>query len=170
MRITLFKYGGLAGVILSALILIPFFLVGKDIDYDAGEVFGYSAMVIAMGVGIYFGTQQMRDKHLEGKISFWRAAGTGVLITLIASLIFGIFNYFLYEVADPSFIENFQEGYRQSMIKKGASEAEIQAALGAWENMPDYMRSSFFQAFVMFATVFPIGIVLSFICSAVLRK
>jgi len=164
------KYGLIAGATLGALTLIPFYWVGDQMSYATGEIYGYTAMVVTMMAGVYFGTKFMRENELEGKITFWQAAGFGTGISFVAAIVFGIFSYLLYEVIDPGFMDRFMDNYEQQIRNSGSSEADIEATIAEVRNMPIYMKSSLFQAFVMFATVFPIGMITSVVSGLILKK
>ena len=170
MKRALIKYGIIAGATLGLLTLIPFYTVGDIMSYASGEIFGYTAMVVTMMAGVYFGTKFLKQEELEGKISFWRAAGFGVGISFVAAIVFGVFSYLLYEVIDPDFMDRFMNNYEQQIKNSSLSEKEIKNAIAELRNAPIYMKSSFFQAFVMFATVFPIGMVTSIISALLLKK
>jgi len=170
MKRTLIKYGIIAGTTLGLLTLIPFYTVGDKMSYASGEIFGYTAMVVTMMAGVYFGTKYLKHQELEGKISFWKATGFGVGISFVAAIVFGVFSYLLYEVIDPDFMDRFMNSYEQQIKNSNLSDMEIEASIEKLRNAPIYMKSSFFQAFVMFATVFPIGMVTSVVSGLLLKK
>src|SRR5262245_31607850 len=81
MRKIVLTYGLIAGAILSVLMVatLPFL---ERIGFDRGAIIGYTTMVMA-SLMIYFGVRSYRDNVLGGRISFWRAFGTGMLITAV---------------------------------------------------------------------------------------
>ena len=83
-------YGLLAGTIVGSMFFITMPLYEKGIlTMENGELVGYSTMIVALSL-IFFGVKSYRDNHLDGAITFGNALKVGLLITLIASLIYAI--------------------------------------------------------------------------------
>ena len=83
-------YGLLAGTIVGSMFFITMPLYEKGIlTMENGELVGYSTMIVALSL-IFFGVKSYRDNQLEGSISFGKALQVGLLITLIASLMYAI--------------------------------------------------------------------------------
>ncbi len=101
-----FIFGLIASVILSILMFSTFPLLKSGvISYENGALVGYTGMVIAM-VTIFFGIKSYRDNHLNGTISFGKAAGVGLLITLIAAVGYSISWEFYFNLFAPDFMRS----------------------------------------------------------------
>src|SRR5262249_28044065 len=89
MRKVILTFGLLAGAIVSV-----FMIIGIALWEKAGKVFenalvGYATMVIALAM-VFFGIKSYRDNYQSGAIRFWKGFQVGILITLIASLMYAI--------------------------------------------------------------------------------
>ena len=90
MRKIVLTYGLIAGAIVSVMILGSIPLWNRGIlNFDNGEIVGYTTMVIALSM-IFFGIKSCRDYHFKGSINFWQGVKIGLLITLIASIMYAI--------------------------------------------------------------------------------
>ena len=81
-------YGFIAGLIVGGLMLLnmPLWESGV-INFDNGELIGYTTMVIALSM-VFFGIKSFRDNYNGGAVTFWNAFRVGILITLIASVMY----------------------------------------------------------------------------------
>src|SRR5688572_28135034 len=83
-------YGLIAGTISGGLMMItmPMFKSGT-LDMNNGELIGYTGMVIALSL-IFFGIKSFRDNQVDGTITFWKGCQIGLLIALIASVMYAL--------------------------------------------------------------------------------
>src|SRR5690606_32323500 len=88
MKKIVLTYGLIAGVIVSSMLVItqPLFRNGT-LNIDNGVYVGFGSMIIAMSL-IFFAIKSYRDQHLQGVITFGKAFKVGILIALIASLMY----------------------------------------------------------------------------------
>src|SRR6056297_368993 len=89
-------YGLITGLVLIIYTLI---LYMTNNLLDQNFILGILNYVILIA-GIIYGTKSYRDQYLNGYISYGKSLGTGVLISVFAGVIMGIFTYLLYEVID----------------------------------------------------------------------
>src|ERR1043165_1895835 len=88
MKKIVLTYGLISGSIVAALILLAMPLWNAGVlNHDNGAIVGYTTMVIALSV-IFFAVKSYRDNYNNGSISFWKALQIGVLITLIAGVMY----------------------------------------------------------------------------------
>ncbi|HRG10011.1 MAG TPA: DUF4199 domain-containing protein, partial [Cyclobacteriaceae bacterium] len=59
------------------------------LNFDNGHLVGYTTMVIALSM-IFFGIKSFRDNHAAGNITFGKGVLIGVLITLIAGVMYAL--------------------------------------------------------------------------------
>src|SRR5688500_10020958 len=86
MKKTVLTFGLLSGLI-SALLMFVNVLFIDRIGFDTGVIVGYTAIVMALLL-VFFGVRSYRDNQLGGTITFGRAFGVGLLITLISCVIY----------------------------------------------------------------------------------
>lgn len=147
---------GFAGVVYS---LILYFT-----DMITNQGLGYVGYVILL-VGIYLGTKAYRDQSLDGYISYGKALGTGVMISLFTAIISVVFMILLYTVIDTELIDKVMSLANEKNMERGLSEEQSQQAME--------MGKKFFVPFAavagLFAGVF-VGFIISLITSAILKK
>ena len=148
------KYGLISGLFMVAIFSISFALGAMDLtDEDKlrqGEIVGYLGMILSM-IAVFLGIREVKRRRM-GKLSFGTGVKNGTLIAVVAALIFGLYTIGLYEFMID--IEEFFETYYQE----------------DYADLPAYYKSSVFQGFVMFATVFVIGFVVSLLSSLILKN
>ena len=162
----------MAGIILAVVFFIPFVIFKGEALYNfflVGEIIGYSTMLLSM-LFVFFGIRSYRDTELSGSITFGQAILTGILISFIASIIFGIFTIVLYEVVAPDLGNEMLEFYRRSIIESGKSKEIIDGQLAELNAQAGLFNSSLFNGFLMFTTVFLIGFVIALISSFILKR
>ncbi|MBN8570352.1 MAG: DUF4199 domain-containing protein [Ignavibacteria bacterium] len=166
------KYGSIAGIIMAVIFFIPFVLFkGQDLYnfFLVGEIIGYSTMILSL-LFVFFGIRSYRDVELGGVITFGKAFITGLFITLIASIIFGIFTILLYTVISPNLGNEMIEFYKRSIVESGQAKDIIDAQISEMESNRGLYNNAAFNGFLMFATVFLIGAVVALISSFILKR
>ena len=90
MKNTVLKYGFYSAIAITALFLIGWF-IGKEFDlgYSSQEVVGYASILVSLSF-VFFGIKHFRDQENDGQVSFGKALLIGLLISLFASIAFGI--------------------------------------------------------------------------------
>jgi len=164
--------GLIAGGILVGLFLLSHLLFMKDFKpemWEVGEIVGYSSMIIAL-TAIFFGIKNYRDKVLAGKISFGKAFLLGLGISAVASVIFGIYVYLLYTVISPDLTDKMIECYRERIKTSGETQQVITQELEKFQMEEPMWRNPFLQSFAMIVTVLVIGILISLVSAAILRR
>ena len=165
MNKTIFKFS-LYSFFGAAILFLIGLLIGRELSYSANEVIGYSSMVVSL-VFVYFGVKNYRDKESNGAISFGKALGIGMLITLFAALGFAIIDFIYTTYIDPEFVGQFID-HQIEVAEKALSGQELidkKAEIEGYRNW-----SSTDMALLMFATVILIGFIISLISSLVLNK
>ncbi len=171
MRIAL-TYGGIAGAVLVTLFLVSFYGLqgGEEIDYDLGELIGYSSMVLSL-LAVFFGIRRQRDDEVSGKLSLWQGFKTGAGISAVAGAIFGAFTSLLYGWIDPGLIDKLMVAYEAKLVEDGLSVDQVAVQMAEW----DAMQGGFFgttlgQGVLMFGTEFAMGLMAALISAAILRR
>lgn len=162
--------GLIAGTILAIMIvaMVPAFKSGS-VDVERGELLGYTTMVVAF-LAVFVGVRAYRERNGGGTITFKRAFKVGILITLIASAIHVV----TWQIVYFNFIPDFGELYAQHMIEKmraqGATAAAIEAEMVKMKQFAELYKNPLFNAGITFLEVFPVGLIVTLISAAILRR
>lgn len=171
MKRVVLKYGAISGGLMSAVILAPFFFQDPGAmleEMRLGEIVGYTTMIVAMGL-VFFALREHRDRNLGGVMPFRTGLLVGLAVTLVAAVLYGLATTAGYMWIGPERTHEFMLAYIEYSMGPGASADALAAAVAEYESQRDLWLNPWFQGFVMFATVVPIGLVVSLISAAVLR-
>ncbi|GAA4275270.1 DUF4199 domain-containing protein [Aquimarina gracilis] len=167
MKNTVIRYGVLSAIAICALNLAGWFL-GKNLDYSTQEVIGYTGIVVAL-VFVFFGIKHYRDKENNGSVTFGKALLIGVLISLIASLAFGILDVIYIKYIDPNFVTEYYAHHVEQM-RSSLSEAEFKVEFEKLEAQKEMFSNTFMNFFLMFTTVLIIGFIISLLSALILQR
>jgi uncharacterized protein DUF4199 len=161
-------YGTLSGlVVISAMLLGIIF--GDTLGILANQWVGYLIMLIAFTL-IFMGIKRYRDVELGGVIGFSRAFLLGLCISVVAGLAYVIvWEGYLASSGDAfinGYIASSIEAYRES----GLSGAALDREIATLEELRESYGNPLFRIPMTFLEIFPIGLVVSLISAAVLRK
>lgn len=163
-------FGLISGVVLAAMtaVMIPLCMSGA-ISWDKSEIIGYTSMVLAFLL-VFFGIRSYRENIAGGAITFGKAFQVGILITLITCAVYVV----SWEIVYFSFIPDFDELYTAHLIEKMRAEGATPAAIEAKEEEMARFRklyaNPFFNAGITFMEVFPVGLVVTLVSAAILRR
>lgn len=168
MKKTVLTFGLISGVI-SSLMMIATVPFEHRIGFDHGLVVGYTAIVLSFLL-VYFGIRSHRDNLGNGQISFAKAFAVGICITLISC----IFYVVTWEVLYFHFLPGFMDRYGDYMVEKakaaGASPAAIQAQIEKAKKYKEMYDNPFINAAMTFIEPFPVGLLITLISAATLRR
>src|SRR5688500_3501606 len=102
---TVLKFGLLSGVVIVVLFVLSYRFM-KDTSFAVQEVLGYLSMFIAL-LFVFFGIKSFRDNENNRVITFGKAFGLGLLITLVPSFLFGLFDALYVTFIYPEFYDNY---------------------------------------------------------------
>jgi hypothetical protein len=165
MKRTVIKFGLISGILSSAMMLatLPFL---HKLGGEKGLVLGYTAIVLSFLL-VYFGIRSYRDNTGGGLISFPKAFGIGISITLISC----VFYVLTWEIVYFNFMHDLMDTYSTQAVEKmkasGASAAAIQAQV---QQMKRYKKEPLYNAAFTFIEPFPVGLVITLISAGMLRK
>ncbi len=116
------KFGLLVG---AALILAGtiFFLRGYSINYSPTLIMVERLLVL---VGILFGVRKYRDEIFQGKITYGKAFKMGLVISINAAILYGIFAYILCRFIDPNILQETINASELILKNMNYSEANIE--------------------------------------------
>jgi hypothetical protein len=160
MKITLnIKLGIAAGFVNC----IAWYLIAKSLGYYSFtiEQYRYFATLILLLFGvtasIYF-----ERKNKNGFIEFKEAVKSGIIFSLVLCLILAIFNFIYYKYLIPDAVDYFVSEVKKNMVLAKAKEEDITKNLETVK--------SYFGSFRIFMSTLILGIILSLIAGAILRK
>jgi hypothetical protein len=145
-------------------------MLGDSLSLNTRMIFGYATMILAFSL-IFVGIKNYRDTYNSGQITFGKALGIGLWITLIASTVYVViwmidFSYFI-----PDFGDKYQAQVLAEMKANGVSATEIKkqgAEMAA--TMGKYKTSPIFRAMFTYLEIAPVGILMSLIAALILKK
>jgi uncharacterized protein DUF4199 len=168
MKKTVITFGLISGAIMAAMMLAMLPLVDR-IGFDKGEVIGYTTMVVAF-LMVFFGIRSYRENVGGGKITFGKAFAVGILITVIACVCYVV----VWEIIYFHLMPDFADKYVQHMIDKvrasGASQQVIDAQIQQMKSFKSMYDNPLINAAITFVEPFPIGLIITLISSAILRR
>jgi hypothetical protein len=168
MKKTVLTFGLISGAISSGLMLatVPFM---DRIGFDRGVIFGYTAILLSFLL-VFFGIRSYRENVGGGQISFARAFSVGILITLISCICYVV----TWEIVYFNFLPDFLDKYTNYSVEKarasGASADEIARLVAEMNNFKTQYSNPLINAAFTFIEPFPIGVLVTLISAAILRK
>ena len=167
MKNTILRYGIYSAITICLLALAGWFL-GKNLDYSIQEVIGYTSMVVSL-LFVYFGIKHFRDKENGGVVSFGKALLIGVLISLIASLAFGILDVIYIKYINPDFMSEYY-AHMVDQMRNSLPKEEFEIKFEELETQKELFSNTFMSFFLMSLTVFMIGFIISLISALILQR
>ncbi len=168
MKKTVLTFGLLSGAIMAAMMFATLPFLDK-LGFDKGYIVGYTTMILAFML-VFFGIRSYRENVGDGHITFGRAFAVGILITVIASVCYVI----AWEILYFNFIPDFVDKYASYTIEKakasGASQQAIDAQVLQMKNFKEMYANPFLNAAMTFVEPFPVGLLVTLISAAILRK
>ena len=161
-------FGLLAGAVLAVMMVVQVGFI-DEIGFDRGEIIGYTTMVVAF-LMVFFGIRSYRDTLYGGTISFGKAVGVGLLITLVASLCYVITWEVIFYWFAPDFIEKYSAYMVEKAREAGATEQELAAKAAEWARYREMYKNPLINAGMTLIEVFPVGLVVTLISAAILRR
>lgn len=168
MKKTVLTFGLISGVIASVLMIATIQFIER-IGFDRGMIVGYTAIVLSFLL-VFFGIRSYRENVGGGYISFGRAFSVGILITLISCAFYVVTWEIAYFNFLPDFFEKYSNYILESARASGASAEEIAAQREQMQRMAVLYQNPFFNALFTFMEPFPVGLLVTLISAAVLRK
>ena len=141
----------------------------ERIGFDRMLVVGYTSIVISM-LFVYFGIRSYRDNVLGGTISFGRGFQAGLLITLISCACYVAAWLVIYYAFMPDFGDKYAAYLVENLRARGGSQAEVDAVIQQAETFKEIFRNPFLNAAVTFTEPFPVGLLVTVISAAVLKR
>ena len=168
MKKTILTFGLISGAV-SSLMMMGTMLIADRIGLDRGAVVGYTAIVLSFLL-VYFGIRSYRDNVGNGQITFTKAFAVGISITLISCVFYVVTWEVLYYNYLPGFWDNYGAHAVEKLKASGAGDAAILAQLQQVKKYKELYDNPLLNAAMTFIEPFPVGLVITLISAAVLRK
>ena len=170
MNKTIWICGVLAGVISVSWGIVSDGFIGDHLSLNARMLFGYATMILAFSL-IFVAIKNYRDTNNKGQITFGKALGIGLFITLIASTVYVLVWMIDYKYFVPDFGEKYTAQVIAEMKANGASAAAIQKETTEMTaTMTRYKTSPLYRILFTYLEIVPVGVVVSLIAALILRK
>jgi hypothetical protein len=164
MKKTVLAFGLISGAIMAAMMFGTLPFTNSAWLQANSMLVGYTTMVLSFML-VFFGIRSYRENVSGGNISFGRAFAVGILIALISSVSYVVAWEIMY-FGIPSFGERFMTMCVAHAKNSGASPEVIQMQL----NQLKYLDNPFINAAMTFVEPFPVGLILTLVSAAILRK
>ena len=168
MKKIVLTFGLISGLIISVLMGGSLLLADK-IGSGHSMLLGYTIMVASFLL-VYFGIRSYRDNNLAGQISFGRAFACGILITFITTIFYVGMWEFLYFNFMPHFMDSYFAAQIHKVQSSGLDPATTAAQVAAIQRSQQLYQNPFVNMAYTFIEPFPVGLVITLISAAVLRK
>ncbi|QKJ30481.1 DUF4199 domain-containing protein [Mucilaginibacter mali] len=171
MKTTIIRYG-LYGAALQIVFFIIYWLILRvqitPENYNTQEITGYLEILASLCF-VYFGIRYYRDQVNGHIITFGKALGIGLLISLIPAIAFGLLDQLYTKMVDPHFLEKWTN-IQVEQLRKSTPPAEFPAKVKALKAEIETYSNPFIGWLVMFLTVFFIGVIVSAVSALILKR
>jgi len=168
MKKTVLTFGLIGGAIMAAMMFATLPFVDK-IGFDKGEIVGYTTMILAFML-VFFGIRSYRENVSGGQITFGRGFAVGILITLVVCICYVVAWEIIYFKLMPDFADKYASYAVEKVRASGASQQVIDAKLQEMKSFKAMYDNPFINAAITFVEPFPVGLIVTLISAAILRK
>ena len=168
MKKTVLTFGLISGALISLMMVatVPF---AHKMGFGKALVVGYTTMVLSFLL-VYFGVRSYRDNVGNGHITFGKAFAVGICITLISCAFYVATWEVLYFNFMPDFMDEYNTHVIENMKASGASATAVEAKQDELKKFKEMYANPFFNAAMTFIEPFPVGLVITLLSAAILRK
>lgn len=168
MKKTILKFGLISGLFTSLMMAVTLPLESR-IGNTHSLYLGYTLIVLSFLLA-FFGIRSYRDNECGGQITFVRAFAVGISITLITCAFYVV----TWEIIYFQFMPDYMDKYAAHEVEKaraaGAGAAAIQAQLEQARQFKEKYNNVFYNAALTFLEPFPVGLIMTLLSAAILRK
>ncbi len=168
MKKTVVTFGLISGV-LSSLMMFATMPFHDRMSFNFGLVLGYTTIVLSFML-VFFGIRSYRDNLAGGSITFAKAFGVGILITLVSCVMYVGSWELIYFKLMPDFAEKFSKAAIEQVITSGGSKEMIDAKVQEMKDLTALLNNPLKNAAMSFLEPFPVGLIITLISATILRK
>jgi hypothetical protein len=132
-------------------------------------VIGYTAMVISF-LFVFFGVRAYREQSGSGTFTFGRGFKAGLLITLISCACYVVTWEIIYFKLWPGFADKYSAYAIEKARASGATQQAIDETARQMQMFKEMYDKPLINAAFTFVEPFPIGLLVTVISAAVLRR
>jgi hypothetical protein len=168
MRRTILIFGVISGVV-SSVLMVATTMVADRIGIDKGAIVGYTGIVLSFLL-VFFGIRSYRDNVEHGQITFSKAFGIGMGITVISCVFYVVTWEVIYYNFLPHFWDNYGKDVAAKLQASGASAATVQTQMEQVKKYKELYANPLINAAMTFIEPFPVGLVITLVSAGVLRR
>lgn len=161
-------YGTLSGLVVICSMLLGI-IFGDTLGILTNQWVGYLIMLVAFTL-IFMGIKRYRDVELGGVIGFGRAFLLGLCISVVAGIAYVIVWEGYLASTDFAFIDGYIASSIEAYRESGLSGAALDREIATLEGLRESYGNPLFRMPMTFLEIFPIGLVVSLVSAAILRK
>lgn len=169
MKKTVLTFGLISAAVSSVMMLLTVPFMDRITRSDLGEYVGYTLILLSFLL-VFFGVRSYRDNVGGGTVTFGRAFTVGILITLLSCVGYVITWEFIYFTLVPDFADKYAAYAVEHARASGASAQAIDETTRQMEAFKVMYNKPLMNAAVTFLEPFPIGLLVTVVSAAVLRK
>jgi len=159
------KYGIITGICICCWHIAEYLFGLHSSRMHIGEFTTYFVVIIPF-ITLYFGIKEKRDKFNNGHISLGQGIRTGLMISLIGTLIVAVYLVIYFNSINPSFLDLSIAYQKGKMISRGKTAEEIASELGKLKFMFKFVNQLLFGIIGLVTS----GFVISFALSMLLKR
>lgn len=168
MKKTVVTFGLLSGGVSSLMMLLTLPFIDR-IGFDRGAIFGYTAILMSFLL-VFFGVRSYRENAGGGAVGFGRAFTVGILITLVSCVFYVATWEIVYFKLWPGFADKYTAYAIDKARASGASQQTIDQTARQMAEFKKMYDRPLVNAAMTFVEPFPIGLVVTLVSAAVLKK
>lgn len=162
-------YGLIAGLIVGVPLSAITVGQGGHPPLRYGMVFGYLMMLVALST-IFVAIKRYRDRDLGGVIRFWPAFGLGIGISVVAGVLYVLAWESAVAIAHLDFASSYAAQVVAEERAKGVSGEALAKVIADMERFKVQYANPLFRLPMVFAEIFPVGILVSLVSAGLLRN
>jgi hypothetical protein len=168
MKKTVLTFGLISGVVSSLMMLLTMPFMDR-IGFEHGHVVGYTAIVLSFLL-VFFGVRSYRENVAGGVLTFGRGFTVGLLITLISCAFYVATWQVIYFKLAPGFMDKYETYVVEQARASGASDQALQETARRMQSLKRLLDNPLVNAAMTFLEPFPVGLLVTLISAAVLRR
>lgn len=169
MKKIILTYGGIAGVIVTAFMLVSTLMHFNNPESQPSMIIGFTGMFIAFTF-VFLGIKNFRDKQNQGVISLGQALKIGALISVIASTCYVGVWLIEYYCFFPDFMEKYTAIELKNAQQSGLSGAELLAKKQELNMYAQWYKNPLMVILMTYVEILPLGLVIALISALILKK
>jgi hypothetical protein len=161
--------GLLAGLIVSAMLVISTWMCYHDENFKSSMLAGFGTMIVAFST-IFLAVMRIRDNYNRGVITFSKAFITGFYITLIASTIYVVVWLVAYYIFMPDFMDKYTAHVIREAKADGSTPQEISATIQEMNNYKEWYKNPVYVVLLTYMEILPVGLVMSIVSAFLVKR